>query len=202
MGNEIACNARFGKQDSIGRVLLETNEIIFRGDFRLKIALSEIKSVEAVNGELRIEFPGGKAAFVLGAQAEKWAHKLLHPKTPFEKVGVKIGQIVSVVGPSDANFLKQLKERARRLATGKPLKESDLLFFGAEKASELEKIRKLVAFLKKDGALGIVYPKGQKVVTEGDAIASGRKAGLKDIKVVGFSETHTALKFVLPLAKR
>ena len=202
MGNEIACNARFGKQESIGKALLETNEIIFRGDFRLKIAFSEIKSAKAVNGELRVEFPGGKAAFVLGTQAEKWAHKLLHPKTPFEKVGVKEGQIVSVVGPSDTSFLKQLKERAHRLATGKPLKESDLLFFGAEKASELEKMKKLMAFIKKDGALWIVYPKGQKIITEGDVLAAGRKAGLKDIKVVGFSETHTALKFVLPLAKR
>jgi len=33
-------------------------------------------------------------------------------------------------------------------------------------------------------------------------LTGGRKVGLKDVKVVGFSPTHTALKFVLPIAKR
>ena len=33
-------------------------------------------------------------------------------------------------------------------------------------------------------------------------IAAGRNSGLKDVKVVGFSPTHTALKFVIPLAER
>jgi len=32
--------------------------------------------------------------------------------------------------------------------------------------------------------------------------SAGLKAGLVDIKVVSFSATHTALKFVLPKAKR
>jgi hypothetical protein len=50
--------------------------------------------------------------------------------------------------------------------------------------------------------LWIGYPKGQKQITENDVIAAGRKAGLKDVKVVGFSPTHTALKFVIPVEKR
>jgi hypothetical protein len=40
------------------------------------------------------------------------------------------------------------------------------------------------------------------LITENDALAAGRKAGLKDVKVVGFSPTHTALKFVIPLSAR
>ena len=51
-------------------------------------------------------------------------------------------------------------------------------------------------------ALWIVYPKGQKRITENDVLSAGRKVGLKDVKVVGFSATHTALKFVIPLSKR
>jgi hypothetical protein len=31
---------------------------------------------------------------------------------------------------------------------------------------------------------------------------AGLKAGLVDVKVAGFSETHTALKFVIPKGKR
>jgi hypothetical protein len=56
--------------------------------------------------------------------------------------------------------------------------------------------------VKSAAALWIVYPKGQKGITEDDVIAAGRKTGLKDVKVVAFSPTHTALKFVVPLDKR
>ncbi len=51
-------------------------------------------------------------------------------------------------------------------------------------------------------ALWVVYPKGMKHITENDVLAAGRKCGLKDVKVVAFSVTHTALKFVIPVAKR
>jgi len=202
MGQELMCTVRFGKQQSTGKALLETNEILFRGDFRLKIAFREIKSVKAVNGELLVDFPGGRAAFVLGAQAEKWEQKILHPKTVIEKLGVKEGQTIFTVGITDAGFLKQLKERSDKLVHGKPVKDCDMIFLGAVTAGQLARIKNLTAFLKKDGALWIVYPKGQKAITEGDVLAAGRKAGWKDVKVVGFSETHTALKFVLPLTKR
>ena len=56
--------------------------------------------------------------------------------------------------------------------------------------------------LKGAAALWMVYPKGQKQLTENDVIAAGRKSGLKDVKVVGFSPTHTALKFVIPVENR
>jgi hypothetical protein len=56
--------------------------------------------------------------------------------------------------------------------------------------------------MKGSAALWVVYPKGQKSITETDVIGAGRKVGLKDVKVVGFSTTHTALKFVFPVEKR
>ncbi len=202
MGKELTCTVRFGNQESTGKALLETDDILFRGGFRLKIALRDIKSLRAVNGELLVDFPGGKAAFVLGAQAEKWAHKILHPKTVIEKLGVKETHAVSVIGAANGDFLKQLKELGAQVTTGTPPKDCDVIFFGAGTAGELSRIGKLMTSLKKDGALWILYPKGQKVITERDVLAAGRKAGWKDVKVVGFSETHTALKFVLPLAKR
>ncbi|MGB2679530.1 MAG: hypothetical protein WAN12_20800 [Candidatus Acidiferrum sp.] len=51
-------------------------------------------------------------------------------------------------------------------------------------------------------ALWVFYSNRPKAITEGDVLAAGRKAGWKDVKVVGFSETYAALKFVSPLAKR
>ena len=60
----------------------------------------------------------------------------------------------------------------------------------------------LVKAMAPDGALWIIYPKGVQVVREIDVLMAGRKAGVKDIKVVGFSGTHTALKFVIPVSER
>jgi hypothetical protein len=120
MGHEENCTVRFGEKESQGKALLETNEVIFRGDFRPKIPLRAVKSVKAAEGELRIEFPEGKATFFLRPQAQKWADKILHPKTAMEKLGVNENQNVSVIGVADEDFLKELKDRAGKLSVGKP----------------------------------------------------------------------------------
>jgi hypothetical protein len=48
----------------------------------------------------------------------------------------------------------------------------------------------------------VVYPRGCKEIRENDVMAAGKSAGLTDNKVARFSDTHTALRFVIPLAKR
>ena len=42
MGSEQLCTVRTGGKTSKGKALLETSEIIFRGDFRLKIPFESI----------------------------------------------------------------------------------------------------------------------------------------------------------------
>ena len=200
MGAEIQCKAKFGKQSGEGRALLETNEILFRGDFRLKIPLKDIKKLEAVNGVLRVRFTGGDATFAIGAAAEKWAHKILHPKTVMEKLGVKEGTKVLVLDVADNDFLKKLKGCAT--VSNKLGRGHETIFFGAESRAELKRVARLRRALAPAGGFWIVYPKGRKEITEMDVISSGRGAGLKDVKVVGFSATHTALKFVIPVVDR
>jgi hypothetical protein len=200
LGAENRCRVRFGKQSGQGRALLETNELIFRGDFRLVIPFEDIRKVNAVDGELRVRFSGGEAVFELGPLAEKWAAKILHPKSTIEKLGVKPGMHVTLVGPQDAAFEKDLSgisKCSKRLGS-----ECELIFFAADSAAELKRVPALAAALAPAGALWIVYPKGQTIIRETDVLSAGRKAGLVDTKVVGFSPTHTALKFVIPTARR
>ena len=202
MGQEKACRARLGKQKSEGKALLETSEILFCGDFRLKIPFSTIKSVKAVDGELRVQTAEGLAIFELGASAEKWCEKILHPKTRMEKLGIKAGAKVSLIGNFDTEFLRELKGLRSAVADGKGPTDCDWIFFSAASEKDLSQAAKLAKAMKGATALWVVYPKGQKSITENDVLAVGRKAGLKDVKVVGFSSTHTALKFVLPLDAR
>src|ERR1700688_2951368 len=92
MGSELKCRVRFGKQESEGKALLETSEIIFRGDFRLKIPFATILSAEVVGDALQLQTADGAATFELGtSSAQKWREKIRHPKTRTEKLGIKPG---------------------------------------------------------------------------------------------------------------
>jgi hypothetical protein len=202
MGNELSCSVRFGKQESEGKALLETSEILFRGEFRLKIPFSTIKSAKAVDGELRLHTAEGLAIFRIGPAAEKWRDKILHPKSRIEKLGVKPGARVSLLGEFEAEFLRELNSLTKSVSKGKAASDSELIFFAADSQADLGTLSKISRSMQGAAALWVVYPKGQKDITENDVLAAGRKAGLKDVKVVGFSSTHTALKFVIPLASR
>ncbi len=205
MGNEANCVARFGKQKARGKALLETSELIFRsedGAMRLKFTFAEIKSAAAADGELRVDGPEGAAVFELGASAAKWCEKILHPKTRLEKLGIKPNAAVSLIGNFAADFLAELRAQTKNVTNGKAAADTEWIFFAAESSKDLSQVGKLAKSLKGATALWIVYPKGQKQITENDVLAAGRKSGLKDVKVVGFSPTHTALKFVIPVEKR
>jgi hypothetical protein len=194
-----------GKQKARGKALLETSEIIFRsedGAVRLKIAFAEIKSVDAAGGELRVEGPEGAAIFELGANAAKWREKILHPKTRMEKLGVQPNAAVCLIGKLEDDFLAELRAVTKNVSKDKIASAAEMIFFAAAASKDLSQVAKLAKGLKGAAALWIVYPKGQKEITENDVIAAGRKTGLKDVKVVGFSPTHTALKFVIPVEKR
>jgi len=202
VGNEVKCTVRFGKQTSAGKALLETSEVLFRGEFRLKIPFATIKSAKAVDGELHLQTADGLAVFEIGPAAEKWREKIRHPKSRIEKIGLKFGAKVSLLGSFDAEFLEELKPLVGSVSQDKVSAHSDTIFFAADSVKTLPGVAKIAKSLRGATALWIVYPKGQKTITENDVIAAGRKAGLKDIRVVGFSATHTGLKFVLPLAAR
>lgn len=202
MGSEIRCTLRFGNQRSKGTALLETNEILFRGDFRLRIPFSTIKSLQAIDGELRVQSPEGLATFDLGAAAQKWRDKIVHPKSRLEKLGVKAGAKVSLLGGFAAGFLKELGGLTKSMSKGKLAADSEWIFLAADSKDDLAAISNISKSMHGAVGLWIVYPKGQEQITENDVLAAGRKAGLKDIKVVGFSPTHTALKFVIPLDRR
>lgn len=202
MGREIQCTVRSGGELSEGKALLETTEIMFRGDFRLKIPFASLQSVAARGGKLHLKWQGKQAVFELGDEAEKWAHRILHPKSTADKLGLKPGLRISMRQMPDDGFLQDARRAAAAFAEGKPLRDSDMVFLGAEAASDLAAVSKVVPSLASNGALWIVYPKGRKEITELQVLDAGRAAGLVDIKVVAYSATHTALKFVLPKTKR
>jgi hypothetical protein len=203
MGQEANCKVRLGGKTVEGKALLETDELIFRApDLRLKIQFRDVKSIVADDGWLRVTFREGAAEFELGRAAAKWAEKIRNPKSLIDKLGVKAESRVAVLGIKDADFQRDLRARTQDVLESKAGKNCDLILWGAERDLQLGELTKLQKSLKPDGAIWVVYPKGQKEITEAGVLAAGERAGLVDVKVARFSSTHTALKFVIPAARR
>ena len=188
MGTEALCRVRVGGREVRGKARLETDHLAFSSpDLKLKYPLLGLR-VGALNGELTVRNKDGSAVFLLGDEAETWAKKILHPKSRLEKLGLKAGHRVCVLGVPDPELSGYPTE---------PLPECDLVFLAAERMKEL---KSLVKCLRPDGAIWLIRPRA--TISEKATMAAGKSAGLVDVKVVRFSDTHTAEKYVIPLARR
>jgi hypothetical protein len=203
MGAEAECDVRFKGKTAKGHARLETDVLHFRGDdLRFSIPFRQMMKVGARAGTLSVTVPNGTASFDLGAAAAKWAEKIQHPPSRLKKIGVKPDWRVSALGVTDEAFLKELEAEVAHLSIGRVAKGSDAIFFEATKAAELARLEKLKLSLKPNGAIWIIRPKGRPEISEQATMAAGKAAGLVDVKVVGFSRTHTAEKFVIPVNAR
>jgi hypothetical protein len=199
MGYEISCRARLGHRDGEGKARLETDHVLFRGEFRCQIFFRDLSKVVTRDGALSLFGPEGELRLDLGESAVIWADKILHPKSRAEKLGLKAGSQVALVHLVDIEFEEEAARSGVEFVSGNSHRLCDLIFLGAEQASELAKIPDLIPRLKERGALWIVYPKKRSHIPESAVLSAGRAAGLKDVKVVSFSPIRTALKFVRPL---
>ena len=123
-------------------------------------------------------------------------------RTLMDKLGVKPGQRIVVLGVEDAEFLRDLAASVPEYSRGNRINNADLLFFSAEARADLSQLKSLSRLISKSGGIWVVYPRGQKHIREIGVINAGKSAGLTDNKVCRFSGTHTALRFVIPLARR
>ena len=199
MGQEIVCTASSDGRRGEGRAQLETDELLFRGEgFRLRIPYSSITDARAADGVLEVDHDGRTSTFEVGDKAARWADRIKNPKTVIDKLGVKPGQRVALRGIDADSFAGDLAARGAELVEG----DADHLFVAVETQDDLAALRDLVPLIARNGAVWTVRRKSRKDLTEADVMAAGKAAGLVDVKVVRFSDTHTAEKFVIPVADR
>ena len=202
MGREAICQARFGRESGEGKVLLETDELIFRGDFRVKVPLREVKTAKAEDGRLVVEWPGGRLSLELGRSAEKWAQAIRSPKTIVEKLGVEPGLHVVIVGRFETWFRTDVMNALGEKPGVKPVEGCDLVFILLVHEGDEAKLEDLIPAIHPDGAIWAVYTKGRKDLSEDTVRKAARGMGLVDIKVVRVSDELGALKLVIPKAER
>ena len=137
-----------------------------------------------------------------GRDAEQWALRIRYPRRRLDKLGVKPGARVSVIGFEDRAFQAELRERTSDIAKNEPKPDSDLVFVFMKERAELAKLKPLRAAIKADGAIWVLWTKGRREFREDDVRAAGPMLGLVDVKVVAFSEALSGLKMVIPVAQR
>ena len=209
MGYETKCRARVTDANGAVReadstVLLETDELIVRGEARVRIPRNAIQRVTTRAGVLTVTAPQGIVAMTLGAEAAaKWMKKIQEPvKRLIDKLDVKPDAKVWLLGIDDETLIAQLSERTSRLERGANASSCDVVFVGVDTEKALSRIERALKAITESGAIWVVHRKGPSGVLDTTIFAKAKQLGLSYTKVARVSETHTAEKLVRPQASR
>ena len=124
-------------------------------------------------------------------------------RSRIDKLGVKPGAKIAIVGLDDADFLKELRRRTSDIKRGKPSGLCDIVFMSADTRADLRLISQVKSWIEPNGAVWVVRPKGgRSELRDTDVIQAGLDAGLVDNKIASFSETHGAMRLVYRLKDR
>jgi hypothetical protein len=120
-----------------------------------------------------------------------------------DKLGVRPGMRVALINVEDETIRPMLADRTSDITEGWPEPETDIVLLGADSTGALEPLEALSARIRPNGAIWVVSRKGRTAtLRDVDVIDGAKAAGLVDNKVVSFSATHTALRLVIPVARR
>jgi hypothetical protein len=130
------------------------------------------------------------------------ALEIRYPRPLLEKLGVKPGARVALVGLREEDLPESLRSRTDDLSLGRAKAASDLVLAGFESRDQIGRLAALRERIKPGGAIWAIWPKGRRELREDDFRAAGPGLGLVDVKVVSVSERLSGLKLVIPVALR
>jgi len=193
LGKEATVTATFSDGAEEGRLQFEPPKLIFKGAQRRVFEGEALEGVCAEGADLVL---ADGSRFTLTARTVKsWVEAIVNPKGRMDKIGVKAGMRAAVMGVKDPTLSAELGGHGAVPVT--ELKDLDLLFYAADSTAELARVEGLVPLLSDKGALWIVSKKGKAAtVKDVEVMAAAKAHGLVDNKVVAFSDTLTALRFV------
>jgi hypothetical protein len=120
-----------------------------------------------------------------------------------DKLGVRPGMRVALIEIDDNEIRALLAERTSDITEAWPQPDTDIVLLGVDSTEALAPLESLARRIRPNGAIWVVSRKGKAAtVRDVEVIDAARAAGLVDNKVVSFSATHTALRLVIPVARR
>jgi hypothetical protein len=181
------------------KALLESGELILRGDLRRRVPITAMQKVRAEGDTLSFTVNGERVQLTLGSDtAARWAQAIAAPPaTLAKKLGITSETTVRMLGPVDDRALEAALAEAKSLNS----RQSTLLIARIDTPAGLAAaLRKTLAEVTSGVPLWLVYPKGSAPkghsLTESDVRTAARDIGLIDTKVASVSPTLTALKFI------
>src|SRR2546423_10516239 len=105
MGREAMGTIRTAAGKGRAKVLLETDELIFRGEVRARVPFAGLSVVEPGSDGLKLVWPDGEATVELSEKdSARWADRIANPPTLLDKLGVETGTTVVVLEPDYGGF--------------------------------------------------------------------------------------------------
>jgi hypothetical protein len=209
MGYETKCRVRVSddsgaREADAATVLLETDELIVRGEARIKVPRKSITAVTSRAGVLTVKSPTATIAMALGPEAAaKWKAKIEEPpKQLIDKLDVKPDAKVWLFGIDDPALIAQTKKLAKNTTAGRSASGCDVVFVQVNDDAELDRIDRAAKAIVDSGAIWVVHPKGKSGVADTTIFGRAKQLGLTYTKVARISETLSAEKLVWPRASR
>jgi hypothetical protein len=120
-----------------------------------------------------------------------------------DKLGLRPGMRVALIDIDDPDIRPLIAERTTELTEGWPEPDTDLVLLGADTTEALAPLEALATRIRPNGAIWVVSRKGlARTLRDVEVIDAAKDAGLVDNKGASFSATHTALRLVIPVARR
>lgn len=123
-------------------------------------------------------------------------------RSRLDKLGVKPGARVAVLGLADPGFIAELQTRAADLTLSRVGRRTDIVFLMVEHPADLRRLITIEKTMRRDAVVWAIWPKGQLKLREGDVRDAALALGMVDTKVVAFDERLSGLKLVVRLANR
>jgi len=195
MGREAVCTCDWAGTVAEVKALLESSEMILRGDIRRRVAFSEIEHVKVRADSLCFKVGRENVELVLGASAaEKWAATLTSPPPSLaKKLGITNKTVVHAMGNcGDENLKSALAEAAQISSKG-----ADLIVAYVDTPESLRAaLDETKAAVLEGVPIWMVYAKGPGHALNEAAIRSLlRGHGMMDTKVASVSSALTGLRF-------
>ena len=110
---------------------------------------------------------------------------------------------VALVGKHDEPFLHGLTTALANSASTQLRASYDIIFLRVDAPRDLVKIAGAAEHLVPNGRLWIFHPKGKGASpSDSEVRAAGLAAGLVDNKISGYTASHAATQYVIPVARR
>ena len=180
MGLEAETTCTHGGKTYKVRALLESTELILRGDLKRKLPLTSLTNVHASNTSLSFSANGESYTLALTAnKAATWAKKITSPPPSLaKKLGLSAEALAFVIGKTDdAELDAALKGNTT------PTPQQAALFIAVTR-DEAQLTTALKTYGKAQAPLWLINVKGPKS-------ALGENAIREKLRVLGFMDTKT-----------